>query len=341
MTENTETTFKPGRRIKVDSVHEPQEDLDTGKRIEPTDKNKVFEPPLKFEQNLEPVFKPKSRIVNVKSIFVTSLLLLVLVEMGLTLTQAMQESKLLAGLYAVMLISALVVIGKFVFKEALSLKALKHQTQCQSDALRLINSTQIGEAEKWLQPLLKQHSSSEVIEFKSSLKSHHTDKEIIQLYQTTLLADKDEQAKAIINQHAKTSALLVSLSPMALLDMLSVLWRGISLIEKISQHYGIRLAYRSRIMLYKLLVKQMLFAGASELISDLAATSLGAELMGKLSSRAAQGLSAGVFTARLGYKTMELCRPLPVLEQKQSLLGNAAQNIFKTLLARSQTDKND
>ena len=161
------------------------------------------------------------------------------------------------------------------------------------------------------------------------------------LYQTTLLVSKDEQAKAIINQHAKTSALLVSLSPMALLDMLSVLWRGISLIEKISQHYGIKLAYRSRIMLYKQLVKQMLFAGASELVSDLAATSLGAELLGKLSARAAQGLSAGVFTARLGYKTMELCRPLPKLEQKQSLLGQSAQGILSALLERTKTSKND
>ncbi len=341
MTDNQSAQLKPGRRINVGDVGETQKELETGKRFEIVEELDVIDGSSEFEQELEPVFKPKSSRFNFKGIFVISLLLLIAVEMGYTIIEAMQESILLAGLYGFVLTTALLVLSKFLFKEAVSLKALKQQNLRQNDALRLMSSTQIGEAETWLQPLLKQHTDAEVKEFKACLKPHHTDKEILHLYQTTLLVSKDEQAKAIINQHAKTSALLVSLSPMALLDMLSVLWRGTSLIEKISQHYGIKLAYRSRIMLYKQLVKLMLFAGASELVSDLAATSLGAELLGKLSARAAQGLSAGVFTARLGYKTMELCRPLPKLEQKQSLLGQSAQGILSALLERTKTSKND
>jgi len=341
MTDNQSAQLKPGRRINVGDVGETQKELETGKRFEIVEELDVIDGSSEFEQELEPVFKPKSSRFNFKGIFVISLLLLIAVETGYTIIEAMQESILLAGLYGFVLTTALLVLSKFLFKEAVSLKALKQQNLRQNDALRLMSSTQIGEAETWLQPLLKQHADAEVKEFKACLKPHHTDKEVLHLYQTTLLVSKDEQAKAIINQHAKTSALLVSLSPMALLDMLSVLWRGISLIEKISQHYGIKLAYRSRIMLYKQLVKQMLFAGASELVSDLAATSLGAELLGKLSARAAQGLSAGVFTARLGYKTMELCRPLPKLEQKQSLLGQSAQGILSALLERTKTSKND
>ena len=341
MTDNQSAQLKPGRRIIVDDVGENPKDLETGKCFEVVEELEIIDESSEFEQKLEPVFQPKTSRFNFKGMFIISLLLLIAVETGYTIIEAMQESLLLAGLYGFVLTTALLVLIKFLFKEAVSLKALKQQNLRQNDALRLMSSTQIGEAEIWLQPLLKQHSDAEVKEFKACLKPHHTDKEVLQLYQTTLLVSKDEQAKAIINQHAKTSALLVSLSPMALLDMLSVLWRGISLIEKISQHYGIKLAYRSRIMLYKQLVKQMLFAGASELVSDLAATSLGAELLGKLSARAAQGLSAGVFTARLGYKTMELCRPLPKLEQKQSLLGQSAQGILTALLERTKTFKND
>lgn len=341
MTDNQSAQLKPGRRIIVDDVGENPKDLETGKCFEVVEELEIIDESSEFEQKLEPVFQPKTSRFNFKGMFIISLLLLIAVETGYTIIEAMQESLLLAGLYGFVLTTALLVLIKFLFKEAVSLKALKQQNLRQNDALRLMSSTQIGEAEIWLQPLLKQHSDAEVKEFKACLKPHHTDKEVLQLYQTTLLVSKDEQAKAIINQHAKTSALLVSLSPMALLDMLSVLWRGISLIEKISQHYGIKLAYRSRIMLYKQLIKQMLFAGASELVSDLAATSLGAELLGKLSARAAQGLSAGVFTARLGYKTMELCRPLPKLEQKQSLLGQSAQGILTALLERTKTFKND
>ena len=173
-------------------------------------------------------------------------------------------------------------------------------------------------------------------EFKATIKAHHTDREVLELYQNTLLNTQDQQAKAIINAHATTRAMLVALSPMALLDMLAVLWRGVHLVEKLSQHYGIRLGYRSRITLYKLLLKQMVFAGAAELVSDLAATSMGAELLSKLSARAAQGLSAGVFTARLGYKAMELCRPLPKLANKPNLLQGSIEQIFKALLNRSK-----
>ena len=62
----------------------------------------------------------------------------------------------------------------------------------------------------------------------------------------------------------------------------------------------------------------MAYAGASELVADLGSDMLGAELMGKLSARFAQGLGAGMLTARLGAKTMELCRPIP-FEEKPKL----------------------
>jgi len=38
-----------------------------------------------------------------------------------------------------------------------------------------------------------------------------------------------------------------------------------------------------------------------------------------VSSRVAQGIGAGLLTARLGIKAMELCRPLPWLDDKPRL----------------------
>jgi len=128
---------------------------------------------------------------------------------------------------------------------------------------------------------------------------------------------------------------LVALSPLALVDMMAVLWRGTKLIEQIGRIYGIGFGYASRIKLYRLLVKQVLFVGSAELVSDLAATALSAELLGKLSGRAAQGLSAGIFTARIGYKAMGLSRPLPRLEHKRSLLKETANSIARKIASRT------
>ena len=81
-----------------------------------------------------------------------------------------------------------------------------------------------------------------------------------------------------------------------------------------------------------------MFVGSAELVSDLAATALSAELLGKLSGRAAQGVSAGIFTARIGYKAMELSRTLPRLEHKRSLLKETVQSIAGKIIKRGKTE---
>ncbi|KZN37521.1 YcjF family protein [Pseudoalteromonas luteoviolacea] len=270
-----------------------------------------------------------------RHVLLLSLLVLIPIEMGMAVYTALQQSILLAGIYIVCVVSAIGWAGNFLVKEVSALRTLKRLEARREQASRLLNSNQIGEAQAWLTPILKKLPKETVSAFEASLKSHYTDKEVIQLYEQSVLKKQDDDAKNIISEYATTSALMVALSPMAITDMLAVLWRGVSLVEKLSQHYGIELGYRSRIKLYKLLAKQIVFVGAAELLSDLAATSLGAELLGKLSARSAQGLSAGVFTARLGYKAMELCRPIPRLENKANFLTTLAKRLTNQLLKQN------
>ncbi|MNP81160.1 hypothetical protein D3C76_1794490 [compost metagenome] len=46
------------------------------------------------------------------------------------------------------------------------------------------------------------------------------------------------------------------------------------------------------------------------------------DLAARLSTRAAQGIGAGLLTARLGIKAMELCRPLPWMDGDKPRLGD-------------------
>lgn len=341
MTDQTKSYQGSGRRLNIDaeSQNESQhlggegkvlgnelvvsESLDTVPEPELPKIERIYESPWRF---------------GFKQCFLLALLVLIIVEAALTLIESYEQNILLFSLYTTVLSLGLLALFKFLFSEVIALSKLKQHQQIKHDAQRLLQSDQIGEARAWLAPLLKAHPEQKVAAFEEALQPHHTDKEVITLYEKTLLRGQDAEAKKLIQEHATTSALLVALSPLALVDMLAVLWRGVVLVEKISKHYGIRLAYRSRITLYKMLLKQMVFVGASELVSDLAATSVGAELLGKLSTRSAQGLSAGIFTARLGYKAMELCRPLPRLEHKQSLLKSAISSVVDVLLRRSKKD---
>lgn len=290
--------------------------------------------------SMEPVTQVSRSGLTWRKLLLLGLAVLIPVEMALTLLDALSRSWVLAALYGFVIVSALAVLCKFCWSEVRALGRLKKLEQQRAGAQRLLSSNQIGEAQSWLKPLLKQHDQQQVSQFMATIQPHFTDREVLALYDKTLLQDVDERARALIAQFASTSALMVAISPMAITDMMAVLWRGVVLIEKISQLYGIKLGYRSRIELYRLLLKQIVFVGASELLSDLAATSLGAELLGKLSARSAQGLSAGVFTARLGYKAMALCRPIPASAPASGYLSQTARKLAN-LLIRQSTNRSD
>ncbi|SQC92409.1 Domain of uncharacterised function (DUF697) [Cedecea neteri] len=49
------------------------------------------------------------------------------------------------------------------------------------------------------------------------------------------------------------------------------------------------------------------FAGASELVREVGMDWMSQDIAARLSARAAQGIGAGLLTARLGIKAMELC----------------------------------
>ena len=283
--------------------------------------------------NMESVYqnKPSSLL---KKTFVLSLVALIITELGLTIYQSFNSSVLLGGLYSLLIASALGLVSKIFIKEYKQLKKLKLNQFQRTDANRLLHSQQIGEAISWLDKLNKHQEIAGFTEFKNTLEPHHTDKEVMTLYSQTVLAKQDVEAQKLINKYALESGLMVALSPIALVDMAAVLWRGTKLIESIAQLYGIPLGYLSRLKLYRLLAKQMLFAGSAELVSDLATTAIGAELAGKISARAGQGISAGIFTTRIGYKAMELSRPVPRLDNKRKLLANSMSLLVKGISKR-------
>jgi len=99
------------------------------------------------------------------------------------------------------------------------------------------------------------------------------------------------------------------------------LWRNLKMVERIARLYGIELGYLSRVRLWRQLVLNLVYAGVSELLVDVGPDLLGAELAGKLSAWVAQGVGAGLMTARLGIKTIQLCRPLPFSEDTRPRLS--------------------
>ena len=335
MSESTHQ-FQAGRRINAQNIEQNEPDLLAAKVVEQgqseqpsKDSDELIEP----EIDIEPVYK-KSKWQTLKGLFALGFIVLILLEFAFSIVLAFQQSVILGGVYLTAVITGVLLISRLLWREYRMLRSLKRNQLHRHEANRLLNSEQVGGAIPWLEKLNKHQQLDNFENFKNQVATHHSDKEIMSLYANSLLITQDNQAKKLINRFATESALLVALSPIALVDMMAVLWRGTKLIEQIGRIYGIGFGYASRIKLYRMLIKQVMFVGSAELVSDLAATALSAELLGKLSGRAAQGVSAGIFTARIGYKAMELSRPLPRLENKRSLLKGTVQGIASKIMSR-------
>ncbi|WP_109091960.1 TIGR01620 family protein [Aggregatibacter actinomycetemcomitans] len=170
--------------------------------------------------------------------------------------------------------------------------------------------------------------------------------EVLHLFSQNVLQSFDKQAKKLVNKATAESAALVAISPLALADMFFIAWRNIRLVNQIACLYGIELGYISRLRLLRIVLVNMAFAGATELIQDLGVNWLSQDLTAKLSARMAQGIGVGLLTARLGIKAMEFCRPLafqadekPHLSQiHKELLSHLGSTIFDNVKFK-QKDK--
>ena len=121
-----------------------------------------------------------------------------------------------------------------------------------------------------------------------------------------------------------------------------VAWRNIALVNKITQAYGMELGYFSRLRLFRMVLTNMAFAGATEIATDLGSDFLSQNLTAKFSVRMAQGIGVGLLTSRLGIKAMEFCRPVVFQGKERPTLSVVRQEllgVLKNTLFSKSTEK--
>ncbi len=236
---------------------------------------------------------------------------IVILETLLSLATAWQQSPWLFGVYALVTTVVLLWVMTTVISEWRQLKRLRDTEEAQQISERLALSMQNGEAEPFIDDILKRLPKDiDLVSYRTHLSEEHNDAERVLLFESTVVNQIDIKAKKLVHRYATESALLLSVSPLAMLDMAIILWRNQKMIRELAQCYGIELGYWSRIKLIRSVIANIIYAGASEVITDIGTQLLSLELSGKFSARMAQGLGGGLLTARLGYQTMVLCRPI-------------------------------
>ncbi|TAA42743.1 TIGR01620 family protein [Corallincola spongiicola] len=185
-------------------------------------------------------------------------------------------------------------------------------------------------------PAKLDESVNEAVErWKANVEAHHSDQEALALFERDVVAVLDDRAKRVVARWSSEAAILIAISPLAAIDMLLIAWRNVRMIDEIADVYGIELGVFSRWMLVKAVILNVIYAGVSETLSDVGLQALGADMTGKLSGRVAQGMGAGLLTARLGVKTVQLCRPVIFTEVPPLRVRSVAGEIFAAIKKRA------
>ncbi|MGQ0286067.1 TIGR01620 family protein [Pasteurellaceae bacterium 22721_9_1] len=175
----------------------------------------------------------------------------------------------------------------------------------------------------------EQHTA--LIQWKKQISLGHNAQEVGFLFSQNVLLPVDQKAKQLITKNAIESAVVVSISPLAVVDVFFIAWRNIRLINQIAQLYGMELGYFSRLRLMKLVLLNMALTGATELVQEMGMDWLSQDIAAKLSARVAQGIGAGLLTARLGVKAMEFCRPMAFSRQEKPKLAHIQRELLSHL----------
>ena len=260
--------------------------------------------------------------------------LLSLGQFGAFLVDQFASSPLWGGAW--LLASGLVLAGtaSVAGREWLRLRTLKRRQDVRSRAEDLLAHQGVGQGQAFCEALAQKSGDKGREGYNnwlSQLDESHSDREVLTLYSQLVLTERDKLAQARVAKWSGEAAVLVALSPLATVDMMLMLWRNLRMIEDIADVYAIELGYWSRIQLIRQVFRNMLYAGATELVTEVGMDLLGAELTAKLSARAAQGVGAGLLTARLGLRTIEACRPLPWCADEKPKLGELRKRLIGQL----------
>ena len=144
-----------------------------------------------------------------------------------------------------------------------------------------------------------QHPS--IVQWEKQLNESYSAREVTHLFSKTVLQSLIKKAKKLITKMSAESAVIVAISPLAVIDMFFIAWRDIRLINKIAAIYGIELGYFTRLRLLRMVLVNLAFAGATEIVQDLGMDWLSQDITAKTFCTSCTGDRRGIIDSSIGH----------------------------------------
>lgn len=255
-------------------------------------------------------------------------------ELVTGIPDALAQSQWLAIAWQLFGISLISLGGISLLKELGRLHRLKRHDKLRADLAELpLRSPQQARAmaEQLRRQLKLADDDPHWLAFQRASQPHHSGEELQTLLRYHLLAPRDREAQRLITRMSGETAIMVAISPLTLVDMALVAWRSLAMVDRLCRLYGLELGYASRLRLFRNVLHNMAFVGASELATDASMDMLSLDLAGRLSARAGQGLATGLLSARLGLRAQRLCRPVAFTQEEQPKLADLRQDLWRQI----------
>lgn len=147
-------------------------------------------------------------------------------------------------------------------------------------------------------------------------------RDLIGLAETELVMPLDEVARRLVLAAAKRVALVTTVSPRALVDVLFVAFQILRLIRQLATLYAGRPGTLGFLRLTRAAITHLAVTGGIAAGDSLVQQILGHGLAARLSARLGEGVINGLLTARVGIAAIEVCRPLPFVNGKPPRLAD-------------------
>lgn len=141
--------------------------------------------------------------------------------------------------------------------------------------------------------------------------------ELLRLDERTLIAPLDPVARSIVAASAKRVSVVTAVSPNAVIDMMFVAAQNLRMLRKLATLYGARPGTLSLLKLARMVVTHIVLTGGIALGDDVIQQVIGHGLTARLSARLGEGVFNGALTTRIGIAAIDVCRPLPYIEQQR------------------------
>lgn len=264
------------------------------------------------------------------------LIMLLVVDAYHFVAQQYASSLLLGTLFLILVLSVAAAALTLTWRAYENIQLLKTVSALQREGKTIIETNGYGDAIHYINRIAhfyinRPDVKARLDRFYIMLNDSHHDHEMCTLFSRHVMKELDQHVYRIVAQRSKETALLVMVSPVALLDTLLTLWRNVRMVRDIAALYGGRPGLLGSLTLMTSVLQNLVYADVSEVLAESVADAFGNSMLAVFSAQAAQGMGSGILTARVGLQAMVLCRPVPFLDEEKPRLKEIRWEIVSSL----------